>query len=93
MNPSDSIDVDDFSLVRVSFASDVDTSDALSISSWSCCISATFSSVKSSIANGERPLATFTNTSLIPISDAVHYFFKILFTRVGYSGTSVSSNM
>ena len=71
MNTYDYIGVDAINLVRVDFNSDVDTSDTLSRSSWSCCISATFSYVKFTIANGDRPLAEFTKAALFTISDAV----------------------
>ena len=64
INPSGSVGVDDINLVQVAFASDVDTSDALSRSSWSCCISATSSYVKSTTANVDKPLASFTKAAL-----------------------------
>ena len=93
MNPSESVGVDAINLLRYNFTSDVDTSDALSRSSWSCCISATSSSVKYSITNGDRPLYEFTKAAIFLISDAVHYLLEFFLTKVEYSGTSVSSKM
>ena len=93
MNTSESVGVDDIKLVSVAFTYDVDTSDTLTRYSWSICISATSSSVKSTIENGDRPLDEFTKAALFTISDDVQYLFTIVFTRVGYSGTSASSNM
>ena len=93
MNPSESLGVDYINLVWVAFASNVDTSDALKISLWSCLISTTFSSGKSTIANGDRHLSVFTKAALFPIFDTVRSLFTIVFTRVWYIGTSVSSNM
>ena len=93
MNPSESVGVYAINLVLVDFTSDIDTSDALRRSLWSCCITDTSSSVKYTIANGDRPLTAFTRAALFPISDAVQSLFKILFTKVGYSRTSASSKM
>ena len=93
MNISESVGVDDIKLVQFYFTSDVDTSDSLGKSLWSCCISATSFSVKSTISNGDRPLAAFTKSDLFPISDAVQSIFTLVFTKVGYIGTSASSKM
>ena len=93
MNTSEYIDVDDISLVRVAFTFDVDNSETLIRSLWYCCISTTSSSIKYTIAKGDMPLSEFTKSALFPISDAVQYLFTGVFTGVGYSGTSASSNM
>ena len=87
MNLSESVGFGAINLVCVYFTYNVDTSYAFRISSWSCCISATSSSVKYTIKNGDRPFASFTKADFFPIYGAVNYFFKIFFTRVGYSGT------
>ena len=60
MNTSESVGVDDINLVQVFFTSDVDTSDVLIRSSWSCFISATSYFVKSTITNGDGPFAAST---------------------------------
>ena len=93
MKPYESVVVDYINLVWVAFTSDVDTSDVLRRSLWSCCICSTSSSVKYTITNGDRPLAIFTKSALFPIYDDVQSLFKIVFTKVGYSGTSASLNM
>ena len=93
MKPSESVGVDIINLVRVDFTSDVDNSEALSRSLWSCCISATSSYVKSTIANVDRPLAEINKAAIFPISDAVQSLLTIFFTKVGYSRTSASSKM
>ena len=91
INPSGSVGFYTINLVWVSFTSNVDNSDALRRSSWSCFISAMSYSVKPTIANGDRPLDAFTKAALLLISDAVQYLFTVVFTNVGYSGTSASS--
>ena len=93
MNPSESVGVDAIKLVQVAFTYDVDNSEAFKRSSRYCCISATSSSINSTTANVYRPLSAFTKTSLFPIYDSIQSLFTIVFTRVGYSGTSASTNM
>ena len=93
MDTSESVGVDYINLVCVAFTYDVDTSDALIRSLCYCCISSTSSFVKSTIVNGDRPLAAFTKSDLFPISDAVQSIFTLVFTKVGYIGTSASSKM
>ena len=93
MNTSESVGVDDINLVQVAFTSDGDNSDTLSSSLWYCCISTTPSSIKSTIGNGDRSLTAFTKSDLFLIYDAIQSLFTIVFTKVGYSRTSASSNM
>ena len=93
MNLSESVGVDATNLVHVALTSNVGTSDTFIRYFWHCCISAMSSSVKYTIVNGDMNLAAFTKATLLPISDAVQSLFTILFTKVGYSGTSVSSKM
>ena len=88
MSSSEFIGVDAINLVQVDFTSDVYTADTLSRFSWSCCISANYSSVKSTITNGYMPLAAFTKAALFPIYVAVQSLFTIVFTKVGYIRTS-----
>ena len=90
MNTSESVGVDAINLVRFSFTYDVDTSDTLSTYSWSYCIITTSSSVKSTITNDNRTIASFTKDALFPIYDAVQSLFTNVLNRVGYSGTSAS---
>ena len=82
MNPSEYVGVDAINLVQVAFTSDVDTSYTPSSSSWSCCISATSSYIKSTIANGDRPLAALTRANLFLVS----YAIQSLFTNFIYQG-------
>ena len=93
MNPSEYVGVDAIILVHVEFTPDVDTSDALSRYLWSCCIRIMSPYVNYTITNGDRPLSAFNNASLFLISDAVQYIFTMVFTLVGYSGTSALSNV
>ena len=86
MKPSGYVGVYAVNLVWVSFTSYVDTSDVLSSSLWYCCISATSSSVKSTIANGDRPLSAFTKAALFPISDAFQSLFVL--TRLHSTDTA-----
>ena len=64
MNPSESVGVDAINLVQVAFTYYIDTIDALSRFLWSCCISATSYYVKSTIANGDRPIDSFTKAAI-----------------------------
>ena len=90
INPSKYVVVDTINVALVAFTSDDDTSDALIRYSWYCCISAASSYIKYTITNGDTPLVVFTEAALFPISGAIHSIFPIVFTKIGYSGTSVS---
>ena len=83
MKPSEFVGVDAINLVRVAFTSNFDNSDALSRYLGSCCISAKYSYVKSTIAIGDKPLAAFNKAALFPISVAVQYLLTIVFIKVG----------
>ena len=83
IKPSESMGVDVMSLVCVDLTSDAETREALRRLSWSCFIRDTYYSVKSTIANDERPCSAFTGYPLFPMSDAVQSRFTIFFTNVG----------